>query len=490
MDSCRAPDLKTDRIGDGELKIITEVRSLDGANEPAPSRLGAKSGSVRRNRIGSTLASACREERFEQLSSSETAHPRAAAGEHIMQDVNVSRRSAVEFRAVPTPWIRPGVVVHDAGLLVDALLEEFSLVLRSRGFDVHGYVQRSDRDCTRKGDGCSIRVNYRDVGSEKILSLERGAVAALLREARSRNSDLVVFSRFSACLPLDEGVEPAFQLFSKGPPILTSIAGQCVEKWHSRTGHEGALLAPDIKSLWRWWGPERLYRDLILGVDESEVRRIVCGARWIMVEGPSGTGLAYLPKHPRELASRLPRHARESLRTLAELAQSTDPLDTALGVAAINAHYNRVGLDAKAGNGAKKLRDVPGRPVAIGAFPGIDGIFPDCTVVETDPRPNEYPLAALDALLPGRGAAVINSSALINRSLSRILRLAASRDVALIGPSTPLTPRLFDYGLRVLGGLIVDDTDGLANAIASGALPREFGRFGRFVHLDCSESSK
>jgi uncharacterized protein len=405
-----------------------------------------------------------------------------------MQDLNVSRRSAADFVPVPTPWIRPGVVVHDAGRLVDALLEEFSLALRSRGFDVHGYVQRNNRDCTKKGDGCSTRVNYLDVGSENVLSLERGAGVALLREARSRNADLVVFSRFSACLPFDEDFENAFQPSSKGPPILTSIAGQCIEKWHSRTGHEGVLLAPDMKSLWQWWGPERLYPDLILGVDESETRRIVCGARWIMVEGPLGVGLSYLPKHPRELASRLPHLARESLRTLAEMAISTDPLDTALGIAAINASYNRVGLDAKAGNGVRKLRDVPGSPVAIGAFPGIDEILRNCKVIETEPRPNQYPMTALDALLPGRGAAVINSSALINRSLSRMLRLASSREVALIGPSTPLTPRLFDYGIRVLGGLVVDDADGLAHAIASGALPREFGRFGRFVHLDCGAS--
>ena len=65
--------------------------------------------------------------------------------------------------------------------------------------------------------------------------------------------------------------------------------------------------------------------------------------------------------------------------------------------------------------------------MAIGAFPGLSGILPDCTVIETEPRPGEFPLVAMDTLLPGCGAAVINSSALINRSLPRILRLGPGR---------------------------------------------------------------
>ena len=110
-------------------------------------------------------------------------------------------------------------------------------------------------------------------------------------------------------------------------------------------------------------------------------------------------------------------------------------------------------------------------------------ILPDCAIIEADPRPGEYPIAAMETLLPACGGAVVNSSALINRGLTRILRLARSRAVALIGPSTPLTPRLHDYGLAVLGGFVVRDPSGLAQAVAAGALPKEFARFGRYIHL-------
>jgi uncharacterized protein (DUF4213/DUF364 family) len=218
-------------------------------------------------------------------------------------------------------------------------------------------------------------------------------------------------------------------------------------------------------------------------VDDDEVHQIVCGPRWIMVEGPLGVGLAYLPRSARELIPQLPRLGRLSLRQLAGLSQSWDPVEMALGIAAINAHANRFDLEGHAGNGVQDFSRAAGRVVAIGAFPGLGDILPQCAVIEADPRPGEFPVVAMDTLLPGCAAAVVNSSALINRNLPRILRLAQSSRVALVGPSTPLTPRLYAYGLDILGGLVVRDTAGLAAAIRSGATPREFGRFGRYVHI-------
>jgi hypothetical protein len=393
------------------------------------------------------------------------------------------RASVGVFEPVQAPWIRPGVVVHDPAEPIDGLLAEFALGLRGRGFNVAGYVQRNNRGCADKGQGCAPRIEYFDLSTSATLSVEQGAAIRYLRQAMREDADLLVISRFAACLEATESVRtPIGADSSQGMPLLTSIAGQCIHKWHSYVRQDGAMISPDLASLWSWWGPERLYRDLALGVAEHEVCQIACGQRWIMVEGPYGTGLAYLPRHPRDLLPRLPGYAGQSLRSLAGLSRSWDPLETALGIAAINAHYNRYDLDGASGNGVKTFRKVAGRVVVIGAFPGIDGILPNCAVIETDPRPGEFPTVAMDTLLPGCGAAIVNASALINRSLPRILRLARNGRVALIGPATPMTPRLHDYGIEVLGGLVVDNPTGLASAIRAGALPREFGRFGRFVH--------
>jgi hypothetical protein len=96
--------------------------------------------------------------------------------------------------------------------------------------------------------------------------------------------------------------------------------------------------------------------------------------------------------------------------------------------------------------------------------------------------------SSINAETDGRGGAEIaaqrvNSSALINRSLLRILRLSRNRPLALIGPSTPLTARLHEYGVAVLGGFVARDANGLAMAIKAGAMPKDFGKFGRHIHL-------
>lgn len=393
---------------------------------------------------------------------------------------------------IKAPWIRPGVVVHEPAAPIDGLLAEFALTLRGRGFNVAGYVQRNNQGCAHPGRGCAERMEFFDLSGGSLLTVDRGDSAdpALsgairhLRKAMREDADLAVISHFPAFDKATKSLRTTVgEGISQGMPVLTSIAGRCVGKWQSLIPRNVDMIAPDPRSLWQWWGPERLYRDLALGVAEDDVRRIVCGSRWVMVEGEHGAGLAYLPRSPKELLPRLPAFTRQSLRQLAFLNQSWDPVEMAVGMAAINAHYNRFDLAAETGNGVRAFRQTAGRVVVVGAFPGLDGILPQAAVIEADPRPGEFPIVAMDSLLPGCAAAVVNSSSLINRSLPRILRLAQDSRVALIGPSTPLTPRLHDYGIEVLGGLVVGDPDGLAAALRAGAAPREFGNFGHYVHF-------
>jgi uncharacterized protein (DUF4213/DUF364 family) len=40
----------------------------------------------------------------------------------------------------------------------------------------------------------------------------------------------------------------------------------------------------------------------------------------------------------------------------------------------------------------------------------------------------------------------------------------------MLGPSTPLTPRLFDFGFNVLCGTIVDDPRSVLLAVSQGAV--------------------
>ncbi len=379
------------------------------------------------------------------------------------------------------PWIHPGVVVHEPKAAVDHLLGDFALAMRDRGFAVAGFVRsQGSNDLYDIGTDQSIPFEPLPGGAE---AAGMAVAARSLRKAMRDDADLVVLSGFPAFENAAKDVQATVeQGLSHGMPVLTSIPACNMQRWHDFVGKGGAMMAPDPKALWRWWGPERLYRDLALGVANDEVRQLVCGPRWIMIEGPAGAGLAYFPRNPKELLPRLPRFRRMGLRQLAHLVQSWDPLEMSLGIAAINAHYNRRDLDADPGDGLSRLTNASGRVVVIGAVPGLRELVPNLQVIEADPKPGDYPMMAMDDLLPGAQAAVITSSTLINRTLPRILRLSGGR-ATMIGPSTPLTPRLHDYGAEILGGLIVTNPSGLAQAVRDGAAPRDFTQFGRYVHL-------
>lgn len=375
------------------------------------------------------------------------------------------------FQPTKAPFIRPGVVIHEPEALVGDLLGRFAQSLRERGFAVSGCVRQGGR--------------LLDLGSGILIDAETAPHAArAFRAAMRDDSDLVVIDDFAACAAaahqMRATIEPGQGL---ALPVLSAIPGDRVQQWLDFAGQAGTMLPPKTKALWQWWGPERLYRDLTLGVPDDEVRQVVVGPRWLMVQGPAGAGLAYLPRSSKELAARLPSLRKQSLRQLAELSASWDPLEMAVGIAAINAQYNRFDLDADIGNGADVFACETGRVVVIGAFPGLTEVLRQPQVIETEPRPGEYPTVAMDTLLPGCAAAVVASSTIINRSLPRILRLAQGARVAMVGPATPLTPRLYGYGLEVLGGLVVRDAKGLAEAIRAGAMPREFTRFGSYKHL-------
>lgn len=401
--------------------------------------------------------------------------------------------------SLPVPRLSPGVVVHEPSFPVDGLLADFAADLRGRGFRVRGLIQRNNRgDAGGGGAGCAPCIELMDLADGRVFRLDRthqtvnGAsttisadfaglamTEAVIGRALADDTDLLVLSRFAA---LDGVRTRLVQGIASGLPLLTSVAGKCLGKWHGLAGAGTAMLTPDNASLWRWWGPERLYQDLLLGVEDAEVRRITIGPRWVMVQGPDGCGLAHLPRGAGPALARLDGYRERGLRGLARLVRSWDPVDMALGMAAINAATNRPGQNIPSGNGIDHYSGLPGPTVVVGAFPGLAERLPHAHIIETNPRPGEFPTAAADYLLPGCRVAILTAAGLVNRTLPRLLSLAAGARVAVVGPATPLSPRLFAYGIETLAGFVVTDPEGMAIAVASGAKPREFRSFGRFVY--------
>jgi hypothetical protein len=214
-----------------------------------------------------------------------------------------------------------------------------------------------------------------------------------------------------------------------------------------------------------------LYRDLIDGVAADPVASLAIGRAWILVRSAHGAGLAFAPRWPAGSApARREMLDGVTLRDLADLATHPHELAAAIGIAAINAHYNRHDLAGSDDDGLSAAGTPGAGPVVvIGRFPGLDDKLPGALVIERNPGPRDLPEAATDSLLPTAARVIITASTLANQSLPRLLALAPQAAISLIGPGTPLAPRLFDHGIATLAGFVLEHPDPAIEAVVAGA---------------------
>jgi uncharacterized protein (DUF4213/DUF364 family) len=82
-------------------------------------------------------------------------------------------------------------------------------------------------------------------------------------------------------------------------------------------------------------------------------------------------------------------------------------------------------------------------------------------------------------VLPQADVVAITSMALINRTLEPLLELCAPEAlVVVLGPSTPMSPVLFEYGIDILAGSQVIDIEGVLRAVCQGGNFRQVHRAG------------
>jgi uncharacterized protein (DUF4213/DUF364 family) len=101
------------------------------------------------------------------------------------------------------------------------------------------------------------------------------------------------------------------------------------------------------------------------------------------------------------------------------------------------------------------------RLAVVGRFPNLPRIRASAAeswVLELRPEGDDLPAEAAPEVLPRADVVGITGSALANGTLEGLLALCRPEaTVVLIGPTTPLSPVLFDYGVDVLCGTLVDD---------------------------------
>lgn len=206
---------------------------------------------------------------------------------------------------------------------------------------------------------------------------------------------------------------------------------------------------------------------------EGVIVDVAVGPAWICVEVETGgerhCGLApALPASSHD--GELPPAGTRSAEVLAHAGSQTRPRLSSVAVATLNALLPTPGAGFEQ-NGEELIADIgTGLKVAmVGHFPFVERLrrrVGRLSVIERAPRPGDYPEAAAGSIIPAADVVAITAMTLVNGSFDGVLSLCRPEArVILLGPSTPLSPRLFAAGVDILAGAVVADRRGVQAAI-------------------------
>lgn len=216
---------------------------------------------------------------------------------------------------------------------------------------------------------------------------------------------------------------------------------------------------------------------------DAPVHNVCVGAFWTAVVsracGLASTTIDPAYEHGQTPVSDAGALTDRSARELATLAQSTSSLEASIGLAAINSLLEVDERDCVELNASDYLQEkARGKSVAIvGHFPFVPRlrqVAAQVWVLERRPQPGDLPDDQAHIVVPQADVVAITGTALINHTMDELLRLCQpSSLVVVLGPTTPLSPVLFDYGVDVLSGTRVVDPDTALRCIAQGATFRQ-----------------
>lgn len=223
-----------------------------------------------------------------------------------------------------------------------------------------------------------------------------------------------------------------------------------------------------------------IYDDLLSKVSDGIADRVLTGPFITLVCSGEGCGLSttQYPEgelHTAQAINGAGELAEKPLSELGRLVYSDKPMERSLGMAAINAGLPAAGLDFTQKDGAELLAEkAEGKRLAVvGHFAFVDRIASraeSVSVLELNPREGDVPACRAAEVIHGSDVVAITGSAFSNRTMEGLLEMARGRWVMVVGPTTPLSPVLFDYGVDALAGSVVEDTELTFQQAGQGAI--------------------
>ena len=224
-------------------------------------------------------------------------------------------------------------------------------------------------------------------------------------------------------------------------------------------------ILPDGFSILSALGGGKIEKSLVEGIGmDAGVDKVIVGLNWSMVQAGEYCGIARSPSRGTEGARTIrPQDGfkNKSLKDMAKLIYSCDELSRSIGLAAINAFYNRPkeNIQEKQKWGFANINPPGDDTVIIGDFgKEMKKRLPMAKVVEREPKQNQVDATQAKDVISNTNKLIITGQTLSNGSLEPIL--LSSQEVKwrmLLGPSVPLAPALLKQGLNQLCGTAVHD---------------------------------
>jgi uncharacterized protein (DUF4213/DUF364 family) len=163
-------------------------------------------------------------------------------------------------------------------------------------------------------------------------------------------------------------------------------------------------------------------------------------------------------------------------RELAEYVHSLHPPEVSLGMAAVNALIPpRPDLWTDLHSKEVLARLGAGKTVVmVGHFPYVPELRPKVgklLVLEQNPQDEfDIPAERAPEIIPQADVLAITAMTLLNRTFDDLIALRRpDAPMVIVGPTTPLTPILFEMGAVILSGAVVEQPEPVLRALQEGA---------------------
>jgi len=226
----------------------------------------------------------------------------------------------------------------------------------------------------------------------------------------------------------------------------------------------------------------RIIEQILDGIDDAPLSEAHLFDRACLVKSRHA-GVAYRFREERSMSG---APAAQGAMELARLALSSELDKASVGVAAINSLIELRGAIPCPGSGTSLLMEWgAGRDVAlVGHFAFADELRKAARklwVLELDPREGDLPADQAAEVIPKAEVVAITGTTFINHTLEGLLELAKGKKIMILGPSTIMSPILFDYGVEALCGCKIVDIDEVTDRLSSGEGLRRLGGVKRMV---------